>query len=162
MGVCVCVCGCVCFVLFCFVLFCFVLFCFVLFCVFFFFFFAFYFSKPLKFVLGLPKWKFSTGKKHFTPGKKSEKMTLPPQKNLPVTPLYEISHIYFCDILYTSNTIFCVLIGLPGTSWPLSSVVFHGLSVLCILRFFLYQKFNFFEFLFENTGRFHKHQGPAM
>ena len=28
-----------------------------------------FFSKPLKFVLGLPKWKFSTGKKHFTPGK---------------------------------------------------------------------------------------------
>ena len=29
---------------------------------FFFFFFAFHSSKPLKFVLGLPKWKFSTGK----------------------------------------------------------------------------------------------------
>ena len=37
----------------------------------FFFAFAFHFSKPLKFILGLPKWKFSTGKKHFTPGKKS-------------------------------------------------------------------------------------------
>ena len=39
------------------------------------------FSKPLKFVLGLPKGKFSPGKKHFTPRrgkKKSGKMTLPP------------------------------------------------------------------------------------
>ena len=44
---------------------------------FFFFFFAFHFSKQLKSVLGLPKWEFSTGKKHFTPGKKSGKMTLP-------------------------------------------------------------------------------------
>ena len=34
----------------------------------FFFFFAFHFSKPQKFVSGLPKWEFSTGKKHFTPG----------------------------------------------------------------------------------------------
>ena len=63
--------------------FCFVLFCFV--CLFFFF--AFHFSKRRKFVLGVPKWKFSTGKKHFTPGKKSGKMTLPLQKNFPVTPL---------------------------------------------------------------------------
>ena len=39
--------------------------------------FAFHFSKPLKFVLGLPKWEFSIGKKNFTPGKKSVKMTLP-------------------------------------------------------------------------------------
>ena len=112
--VCVCVLFCFCF---CFVLFCFVLyFCFVLFC--FCFVFAFNFSKPLKFVLGLPKWKFSTGKKHFTAGKKSGKMTLPRQKILPVTPLYEISHNYLCDILSTSNTVFCVLIGLPGLEHP--------------------------------------------
>ena len=51
------------------------------------FFFSFYFSNPLKFVLGLTKWKFSTGKKHFTPGKKSGKITLPPQKKIPGTPL---------------------------------------------------------------------------
>ena len=51
------------------------------------FFFAFHFWKQRKFVLGLPKWEFSTGKKHFTSGKKSGKMTLPPQKNMPVTPL---------------------------------------------------------------------------
>ena len=44
---------------------------------FFFFFFAFHFLKQLKFVLGLPKWKFSTGKKHFTPaGKNQGKVTL--------------------------------------------------------------------------------------
>ena len=57
---------------------------------FFFFFFAFHFWKRRKFVLGLPKWEFSTGKKHFTPGKKSGKMTLPPQKNMPVTPLHHL------------------------------------------------------------------------
>ena len=34
-------------------------------------FFAFHFLKPLKFALGLQKREFSTGKKHFTPGKKS-------------------------------------------------------------------------------------------
>ena len=53
---------------------------------FFLFFFASHFSKPLKLVLGLQKWKFSTRKKHFMPGIKSGKMTLPPQKNFPVTP----------------------------------------------------------------------------
>ena len=47
---------------------------------FFFFFLLFTFQKPLKFVLGLPKWEFSTGKKHFTPGKKIRKMTLPTLK----------------------------------------------------------------------------------
>ena len=47
---------------------------------FFFFFFAFHFSKPQKFVLGLQKWKVSTGKKHFTPGKKSGKWLCPLRK----------------------------------------------------------------------------------
>ena len=51
-------------------------------------FFAFHFWKRRKFVLGLPKWGFYTGKKHFTLGKIQEKMTLPPQKNMPVMPLY--------------------------------------------------------------------------
>ena len=51
---------------------------------FFFFFFAFHFSKRLKFVLGPPKWKFSTGKKHFTPIRKSD---FTPSENFPVTPL---------------------------------------------------------------------------
>ena len=51
------------------------------------FFFFCHFSKPLKFVLGLPKWKFSTGKKHFTPEKKIRKNEFAPQKNFPVTPL---------------------------------------------------------------------------
>ena len=49
--------------------------------------FAFHFSKPLKFVLGLPKWECSAGKKHFTLGKKSGKITLPPLKNIPLTPI---------------------------------------------------------------------------
>ena len=39
---------------------------------------AFHFLKQLKFVLGLPKWKFSTGKKCFTPaGKNQEKWLCP-------------------------------------------------------------------------------------
>ena len=41
----------------------------------FFFFFCFTLFKPLKFVLGLPKWEFSTGKKHlkaFHTGKKNQ------------------------------------------------------------------------------------------
>ena len=44
---------------------------------FFVFVFVFVFSKPLKFVLGLPKWEFSAGKK----------MTLLALKNIPLTPL---------------------------------------------------------------------------
>ena len=40
--------------------------------------FAFYFSKQQKFVLGLPKWKFFTGKKDFTPGKNQGKKWLCP------------------------------------------------------------------------------------
>ena len=55
-----------------------------------FFFFFSLFSKRLKFVLGQPKWEFSTGKKHFTPGKKSGKMNFPPQINIPVTPLGQV------------------------------------------------------------------------
>ena len=68
----------------------FVLFCFVLF-----FFFAFHFWKPRKFVLDLPKWEFSTGKNISRRGKKSGKMTLPPQKNMPVTPLVSTGWIHF-------------------------------------------------------------------
>ena len=51
-----------------------------LFFFFFFFCFAFHFSKPLKFVLGLPKWEFSTRKKHFTPGKKIRKNDFAPSE----------------------------------------------------------------------------------
>ena len=56
---------------------------------FFFFFLLFTFENDgnLFFVLGLPKWEFSTGKSRFHAGKKSGKMTLPAQKNMPVTPL---------------------------------------------------------------------------
>ena len=73
-----------------FFFFCSLFFCFVLFC----FFFAFHFWKPLKFVLGLPKWEFSTGKKDFTLGKKSGEMTLPLLKNIPLTPLNTIEVIF--------------------------------------------------------------------
>ena len=48
----------------------------------FFFFFAFRFSKPLKFVLGLPKWKFSTGKKTFHAGKKIRKNDFAPLRKI--------------------------------------------------------------------------------
>ena len=36
---------------------------------------------------GSTKWEFSTRKQHFMLGKKSGKMTLPPQKYMPVAPL---------------------------------------------------------------------------
>ena len=65
-------------VLFCF----FVLFFFVFVFVFCFFVFASHFSKPLKFVFGQPKWKFSTGKKYFTLGKKIRKNDFAPLENL--------------------------------------------------------------------------------
>ena len=42
--------------------------------------------KPLKFVCGVPKWKFLPKQKHFT--KKLGNVTLPPLKNIPLTPLY--------------------------------------------------------------------------
>ena len=41
---------------------------------------AFQFSKPLKFVLGLPKWEFSNGKKHFIPGNKIRKTDFAPSE----------------------------------------------------------------------------------
>ena len=49
---------------------------------FFFFFFASHFSKSVKFVLGLPKWKFSTGKKLFTLGKKIRKNDFAPSEKI--------------------------------------------------------------------------------
>ena len=58
----------------------FCLFVFGLFFVFCFFFFAFHFSKPLKFVWGLPKWEFSAGKNHFMPGKKIRKKDFAPSE----------------------------------------------------------------------------------
>ena len=39
---------------------------------FFFFFFCFSLLKTTEFVLGLPKWQFFTGKKHFSPGKNQD------------------------------------------------------------------------------------------
>ena len=35
---------------------------------------AFHFLKHLKFVVGLPKWEFSTAEKHFTPAEKMRKL----------------------------------------------------------------------------------------
>ena len=57
--------------------------------------FPFHFSKPLKYVLGLRKWEFSTGKRHFTPGKKSGKIPLSPLKKYSsYTPGRDINNIY--------------------------------------------------------------------
>ena len=53
-------------------------------------FFVSHFLKPLKFVWGVPKCKISTGKKHISRRGKSGKETLPPLKNIPVTPLSPI------------------------------------------------------------------------
>ena len=49
--------------------------------------FCFSLLKTTKISFGSPKWELSTGKKNFMSGKKSGKMILPPQKNMPVTPL---------------------------------------------------------------------------
>ena len=54
---------------------------------FFFSFFAFHFSKRQKFVLGLPKWEVFYREKNINAGKKSGKITLRPQKNMPVMSL---------------------------------------------------------------------------
>ena len=57
--------------------------------------FPFHFSKPLKYVLGLRKWEFSTGKRHFTSGKKSGKIPLSPLKKYSsYTPGRDINNIY--------------------------------------------------------------------
>ena len=66
--------------------------------------FAFHFSKQLKFVLGLPKWKFSTGEKAFHTGEKSWKMTLPPQKTFPVTPLTSGPRYWNVPVLVNTGT----------------------------------------------------------
>ena len=62
---------------------------------FFFFFFAFSFFKTTEVCFGLPKWKFSTGKKHFMLGKNQEKWFLSTQKKFSVMPLNKkpCSHI---------------------------------------------------------------------
>ena len=56
---------------------------------FFFFFFCFSLLKTTKICFGSTKMGILPGKKHFTLGK-SGKMTLPPQKNMPVTPLVKL------------------------------------------------------------------------
>ena len=42
--------------------------------------------KPVKFILGLPKWEFSTGKKHFKPGKNQENDFAPSEKYFSFAP----------------------------------------------------------------------------
>ena len=66
-------------------------FCFVLFC-----FFAFYLTKQLKFVLVYQSRIFYREKAFHAGKKKSGKMTLPPQKYIPVTPLLMIYVIKRC------------------------------------------------------------------
>ena len=55
--------------------------------------FAFHLSKPLKFVLGLPKWKFSIGKKNFTPGKNSGK-----KRTLPLWKIFLLCPLLMCSL----------------------------------------------------------------
>ena len=70
---------------------------------FFFFFLLFTFENDRNLFWVYQKWEFSTGKEHFTPGKKkSGKMTLPPQKNMPVTPLVHTSPVE--DLLKVFHT----------------------------------------------------------
>ena len=54
---------------------------------FFFFFFGFTLFKTTEICFGSTKMGIFYREKHFTPGKNSEKMTLPPLKNIPLTPL---------------------------------------------------------------------------
>ena len=67
-----------------------------------FFFFAFHFWKRRKFVLGLPKWEFSTGKKHFTPRKKSENDFAPSEKYACYAP--ECSEYFVMENVLTNFT----------------------------------------------------------
>ena len=74
-----------------------------------FFFLAFHFSKRLKFVLGLPKrtkMEIFYREKAFHAGKKSGKMTLPPQKNFPVSPLAVRQHNANAMLVWTNFTLF--------------------------------------------------------
>ena len=68
----------------------------------FFFFFLFTFENYRNLFWIYQNGNFLPGKKHFTPGKKSGKMTLPPQKNMPVTPLllrlYKVSLLVHEDL----------------------------------------------------------------
>ena len=57
------------------------------------FFFTFEKWKTYEICLGLPKWEFSTGKKHFTPGKNQEKWLCPLWKNFSLTPVLLLAYI---------------------------------------------------------------------
>ena len=60
--------------------------------------FAFHFSKPLKFVLDLPKWEFSTGKKHFSSGKNREKWLCPLRKKILLRLCFLV--VFVCFVVY--------------------------------------------------------------
>ena len=63
------------------------------------FFFLSTFKKRQKFVLGLPKWKFSTGKKRFTPGKKSGKNDFAPSEKFSCYAPVPKAHIHVYMII---------------------------------------------------------------
>ena len=69
---------------------------------------SFHFSKPLKFVLGLPKSEFSTGEKSISCREKIHDKWLcpPPLKNIPLMPLHTILYC-MCHSILTSQ----------GVSW---------------------------------------------
>ena len=76
----------------------------------FFFFLLFTFKKSLKFVLGLPKWEFSTGKKHFTLAKNLEKWLCPFWKISSYAPVHTrvlitSSIVYPCMYFSTNWTV---------------------------------------------------------
>ena len=76
----------------------------------FFFWFVSHFSKPLKFVLDLPKWKFSTGKKHFTLGKNLKKLLCPLRKMFLLCPWsrQENSEIFWYQALCPAEPVSCM------------------------------------------------------
>ena len=67
--------------------------------------FAFHFSKPLKFVLDLPKWEFSTGKKHFSSGKNREKWLCPLRKKILLRLCFLV--VFVCFFVYLFVFCFC-------------------------------------------------------
>ena len=84
--------------------------------------FFFHFSKWLKFVLGLPKWKFPTGKKHFTPGKKVRKNDFAPSEKFScyapgITCLFKVTFIIHCTSmdLDSLNLYTSLLLKIPDT-----------------------------------------------
>ena len=71
--------------------------------------FACHFTKALKFVLGLPKWEFSTGKKHFMRQEKNQEKWLcpPPPTNIPLMPLWS----WFSSRMYSISFVLQTRLG---------------------------------------------------